>query len=132
MKKEDNAYMEELYKALHYSNEQFDKNVLFIASGALGISFAFIESVVPNLECSEYKSYLINSWFMFAFVIFLSLISHFISGLSLRWSVSNFTKKKFEKGMKKWNFVIRGLNLLMILGLLIGTLLLINFIRKNI
>jgi hypothetical protein len=36
-------YEQELYKTLNYSNEQFDKHILFIASGALGISFAFIE-----------------------------------------------------------------------------------------
>ncbi|HEX2921871.1 MAG TPA: hypothetical protein VHO50_11975 [Bacteroidales bacterium] len=46
-KMSDDNYIREQYQALKYSNEQFDKNVLFIASGALGISFAFIEKVIP-------------------------------------------------------------------------------------
>lgn len=129
----DESYEQELYKTLNYSNEQFDKNVLFIASGSLGVSFAFIEKIVPDLAKANEKVYLISSWYFFAGVIFVCLISHFISSLSLRWSVVNHgNNDKFAKGSKRWNFIIRTLNIIMILGLLTGTVLLINFINKNI
>ena len=131
-KKEDQQYIQELYNTLSYSNQQFDKNVLFIASGALGVSFAFIDKLVPNLDNAIGKNYLINAWYCFAGVIFISLISHFISSLSIRWSITNYGKDNMDRGVKKWNWAIRGLNIFMMIGLLIGTLLLIRFINQNI
>lgn len=132
MKDEDKQYIVELYKTLQYSNDQFDKNVLLIASGALGISFAFIEKLVSALEKAMVKDHLINSWIAFALVIFISLVSHFISGLSLKWSIGNFNNEDFEIGRSNWNKVIRFLNVVQMIGLLIGILLLIDFISKNI
>lgn len=130
---DDEQYVNELYKVLSYSNEQFDKNVLFIASGALGISFAFIEKLVPNIKLSICKSSLIGAWYLFGCVIFISLVSHFISSLSLRWTISHYGDKKTDLiiGRKRWNLVIRICNILMIIGLLLGTLLLINYIKQN-
>ncbi len=132
MNEGDKRYEQELYKTLSYSNEQFDKNVLFIASGALAISFAFVEKLVPNLEIAKQKDYLIDAWYFFGCVIFISLICHFISILSIRWSITNHQKKDFEKGMYRWNLATRILNFTMIIGLLIGIILLINFIKQNI
>lgn len=132
MNEADKCYEQELYKTLSYSNEQFDKNVLFIASGALAISFAFIEKLVPNLGIAKNKDCLIDAWFYFGAVIFISLICHFISILSIRWSINNHNKKDFGKGMRLWNIVTRILNFTMIIGLLIGIILLINFIKQNI
>jgi hypothetical protein len=117
-----------LYKVLTYSNTQFDKQVLFIASGAFGVSFAFIDKLIPQLDLAIDKFYLIYSWYAFACVIFTSLLSHFISMLSIRWRIEN---PENEKGMKNWNRSIRGLNIIMILGLLIGSFLLIKFINLN-
>ena len=130
---DDEQYVNELYKVLNYSNEQFDKNVLFIASGALGISFAFIEKLVPSIKLSICKSSLIGAWYLFGVVIFISLVSHFISSVSLRWTISHYGDKKTDlvKGRKRWNLVIRFCNILMIAGLLWGTLLLINYIKQN-
>ena len=69
----DDTLIKAKYQALTYGNEQFDKNVLFIASGALGISFGFIEKVVPNLAEANCTNYLIDSWYFFAGVIFLRI-----------------------------------------------------------
>lgn len=130
MAKQD-LYIQELYKVLSYSNEQFDKNVLFIASGALGVSFAFIDKLIPDMEKAVSKNSLINAWYCFAAVIFISLVSHFISSISIRWSINNYEKDNFEKGMRLWNWLIRSLNVLMVIGLFTGTILLINFIQLN-
>lgn len=131
MSKQD-TYVQELYKVLNYSNEQFDKNVLFIASGALGVSFAFVDKLIPDMEKAIVKNSLINAWYCFAAVIFISLVSHFIASLSIRWSIANYEKKNWTKKMGYWNWLIRSLNVLMVIGLFMGTLLLINFINQNI
>lgn len=132
MSEKNEQYTQELYKTLSYSNEQFDKNVLFIASGALGISFAFIENIIPDLTKAMNTGFLIWAWYLYASVIFISMLSHFISSLSLKWSIKHYGKDKFDDGMNNWNNATRGLNFLMMFGLLIGTILLINFIRLNI
>jgi len=122
------------YQTLSYGNEQFDKNVLFIASGALGISFGFIEKVVPNLSSAVNKHFLINSWYCFAGVIFISLVAHFISTFAIRWSIENdnIEEEKYTRISGKWNWCIRALNILMILGLFFGIILLIIFVKQNI
>lgn len=130
----DEEYIKAKYQALSYGNEQFDKNVLFIASGALGISFGFIEKVVPNLACAENKNFLIDSWYCFAGVIFISLVAHFISILANRWAIVNdsIEDAKYNKISGRWNLGIRALNIFMIMGLFFGVLLLIIFVKKNI
>lgn len=127
-------YTNEQYKALNYSVEQFDKSVLFIASGALGISFAFVEKIVPDLKNAFCKGLLISSWYFFAGVIFISLVAHFISILAIRWSIKNDpdNNKKYKKIENCWNWSIRALNVLMIIGLFAGIILLILFIKLNI
>lgn len=130
----DEAHIEAKFRTLEYGNVQFDKNVLFIASGALGISFGFIEKVVPNLATAINKNFLINSWYCFAGVIFISLLAHFISTFAIRWSIENdnIEEEKYKRISGRWNWCIRVLNIFMILGLLFGIILLIIFVQQNI
>jgi hypothetical protein len=119
---------------LKYSIEQFDKSIMFIASGALGISFAFIKDVIPDLKKALRTELLIGSWYIFAGVIFVSSCCHFLSILAHKWAVrkANLEDDEFNNGIKRWNFWIRAVNIVMIIGLFLGTLILINFIKKNI
>lgn len=128
----DNGYIQEQYNVLKYSNEQFDKNVLFIASGALGISFAFIEKIIPELDKAVNKCLLIDSWYLFAGVIFISLVAHFISIMANRWAITHEDNEKYDKGCRIWNYAIRSINVLMIFGLLLGIVWLIRFVNLNI
>ena len=107
--------------------------MLFIASGALGISFAFIEKVIPDLENAVNSNFLINSWYCFAGVIFISLVAHFISIMANRWAIAHDEQTKdYDKICKIWNLTLRTINILMIIGLLAGIILLIYFVKLNI
>lgn len=129
---EDN-YTEQQYDALKYSNEQFDKNVLFIASGALGISFAFIAKVIPELANAVKTNLLIGSWYFFAGVIFISLVAHFISIMANRWAILHDCNETVnKKNQNRWNSIIRVINIAMIIGLLFGIVWLIRFVNLNI
>ncbi len=120
--------------ALKYSTEQFDKNILFIASGALGVSFAFIKDIVPDLGKAHCKNYLIISWVIFAGVIFVSLLTHFIAMLANRWAIKNnkLDDDIFNNKIENWNIPIRILNFLTIIAILVGAIYLIYFINHNI
>jgi len=121
-------------ETLKYSTEQFDKNITLIASGALAISFAFIKDIVPNFNEVTHKQQLTGSWYIFSFVIFVSLVTHFISMLANTWAIrnNNLEDEDFNAGILKWNLPIRILNLLMIVAILIGAIMLVNFINNNI
>ena len=78
MNEEDKEYLQELRKGYIESSSQFDKQLLFFASGALGLSFAFIKDIV-KLDVATHKCILITSWILFGAVIILSIISHYTS-----------------------------------------------------
>jgi hypothetical protein len=135
----DKKHIEEKYAALRYSSEHFDKNVLYIASGALGISFAFIEKIV-DLKTAVCKGYLFSAWYLFAGVIFISMVSHFVSIRVITWSITNHVYqnepekmlKDYTKKQQKQSKWIKGLNGFMMIGLFFGILLFILFIHYNI
>lgn len=131
---------DEFYKTLTYSNTEFDKQVLFIASGTFGVSFAFIDKVVRIQEASN-KNLLICSWYILGATIFLSLFAHFMSIMANRWAIKNCPPKEntdekkeahYCRKEKYWNFSIRAINLIMIISLLTGIIFFINFINCNI
>jgi hypothetical protein len=133
-------HSDELHKTLTYSITEFDKSIVFIASGALGISMAFIDKIV-KLEIAKDKEFLLIAWYLFGSTIFLSLVTHFISVYAVRWAICNRPDQDNEDEAKEanylvreliWNLTIRGLNILMIITLFIGIILFLYFIQNNI
>lgn len=131
---QENKELNHVDHVSNYSNQQFDKNILFIASGALGISFAFIKDIIPDFEKATHKGFLISSWYVFAGVIFISLISQFIVSRACDWAYINqhLDSKVYNRKLKWWNYPIRILNITSVLAILVGTIFLIYFINQNI
>lgn len=130
----NDTHRSENKEILKYSIEQFDKSVVFIASGALGVSFAFIKDIIPGLQMAMDTWLLIFSWYLFAGVVFISLICHYRSMVGHKWAVDNshLEDKPFNDMVNAKNRIIRILNLSMIIGLFLGSVLLITFIKINI
>ena len=118
---------------LKYSLEQFDKSVIYVASGCLGVSFAFIKDIITDLSKAVCKNWLITSWMIFAFVIFISLVAHWISYIAHLQAERNYhlEDKLYNKIINQWSWSIRIMNFLTILGILIGALYLFSFIKVN-
>lgn len=130
----NDTHRNENIQTLKYSVEQFDKSITFIASGALGISFAFITDVIPDLKTASGIWLIMISWYLFTAVIFVSLICHYRSMVSHKWAVENthLDDNSFNKELTARNKVIRWLNQSMIGGLFLAMLFLIIFINTNI
>ena len=62
---------------------QFDKASLAIAAGSFGVSFAFIDKVIP-LANAEHLSVLTASWALFGFCLLVILIGYRVSSMVLR------------------------------------------------
>lgn len=112
MAEEKNTYIEQLNKACIESSSQFDRQVLFIASGALGISLAFIKDIV-KLDVSTNKVLLMLSWIFFGAVILICILSHYTSLKANNLKIENLYQKK-DKVSKLFDWWTKAFNIFMI------------------
>jgi hypothetical protein len=129
MKEEDKEYWQQLNKAFLESSSQFDKQVLYFASGAFGLSFAFINDIV-KLSMALGKWMLIAAWSSFVMVIILSIISHYTSLKAINHKIQNLNSKS-DAVSKRLNSTTKWLNIMMIIFLTSGLILLTVFVAIN-
>ena len=84
-------YRKFLVAAEQKSQEDFDKTVLALSGGALGISFAFLKEVIGS-EPIVHPYWLLAAWLAWAFSMFAVLFSYFLSQMALRKAVSQVDK----------------------------------------
>ena len=129
MKDEDKEYLQQLNKAYLESSAQFDKQLLYCASGALGLSFVFIKDIV-KLNVATCKNLLITSWSFFGAVIVLSILSHYSSLKAINKKIQNVNWQ--DESSSKLNSYTKAFNILMIIFLISGLVILTVFIGINI
>lgn len=81
MAESDNGEREWLRQADHTASRDFDKAVMTLAAGALGVSIAFVHDVEPN---PTHTAWLGVSWGMFSLSLVLILLSFLMSQHALR------------------------------------------------
>lgn len=79
-------YRKWLVAAEQKSQDDFDKTVLTLSGGALGISFAFLKDIVGP-QPIVLPGLLLAAWFAWAFSTFSVLISYYLSHLALRRAI---------------------------------------------
>ena len=135
-------YIEQLYRGYEYSSTQFDKSILFIASGAFGISFSFVDKII-DLSKAEHTLLLMLSWYIFATIVFIFTIAHYIAVRKFNQALKEYRpddeqevdeeKQEIPKmKSRKPDFWVTVLNISMIGGLFVGMLFLIIFVHLNI
>jgi hypothetical protein len=80
-------YRKWLVAAEQKSQEDFDKTVLALSGGALGISFVFLKDVVGP-QPIVLPGFLLAAWLTWAFSTFAVLTSYYLSHLALRRAIS--------------------------------------------
>lgn len=130
MKEEDKEYLDLLNKVYFESSTQFDKQLLFVASGALGLSLAFIKDIIVLSKATN-KELLLLSWISFGLVILINVISHYTSLKAINYKIENINKKR-DRFSQSFNSVTKYFNIMMIVFLASGLVLLIVFIGINI
>jgi hypothetical protein len=132
-KQENEKYVNELYSTFAYGIAQFDKNILYISTGALGLSITIIDSII-KLETAICKSILLCSWYLLAFTILLSLYSHMLSYQLTNKLIEVVGNEEIdeEKLRNKSNIKISRINKLMLATLVFGIICFIIFININI
>ena len=94
---------------------EFEKLIIYIASGGLVLTISFSEKIVKIDQAGLFLNWLISTWICFAFTILISLVFHFTSIKAIDLHLA----KKIRQG-RKWNNTTKFLHLLSIIVLLYG------------
>lgn len=90
------AYRQSLIEAEKQGQDSFDKTVISLAGGALGISFVFIKDVIgPHAIVSP--GLLVGAWICWAVSTLAVLMSFFTSNLALRKAVKQCDEGAFRR-----------------------------------
>ena len=82
----DPAYRQWLVAAEQKAQEDFDKTVLALSGGALGISFVFVKDIVGSNPIHQ-TNWLVLAWVAWALSTFAVLASFFLSRQALRRAI---------------------------------------------
>jgi hypothetical protein len=80
------AYRQHLVLAEQKAQEDYDKTVLSLAGGALGVSFAFIDKFIPD-DRVVWPAMLVTAWAFWALSVGFVLVSYFLSRAALRKAI---------------------------------------------
>lgn len=132
--KDDSAeYRNLLIQTWQKSQESYDKAMLTLSAGALGLSFAFIKDIIGPYGIVS-KCLLLYAWVCWALSISFTLISFFTSIVTCKRAVTLYDKG--ERDPKKLggfsDKITYSLNALSGLLFLVGILLMITFVFKNV
>jgi len=111
------------------SQEQYDKTILTLSTGALSISFAFIKDLV-NIDKAVETEYLIYGWIAFIMSMVCTLISFLSSKHALEKAIIFLDDKRSGKNF--WDELTTYCNWVSFLAFVIGLFLIIYFVKTNI
>lgn len=116
------------------SDDDFEKYITFISSGALGLSLTFIDKISP-LKQSVCLWIIVIGWFSLAITLFFNLLSHFLSSKYSEKIVQEIDDEiEYDiliSNINKRNRVISILNLISIILLGVGIILILIFTTIN-
>jgi hypothetical protein len=87
------SYRSHLISAEQKAQEDFDKAVLSLSGGALGVSFAFVKDIIGHGPIVK-PNLLVVSWLLWGASIVSILASYFFSHLSLRHAIRQVDRKR--------------------------------------
>lgn len=109
-----------------YAQEEFDKLIVYLNSGALILTIGFVKDITKITEETD-TTLLIWSWSSFVCSLLLILLSHKTAILS-----TDFELKDKETISDRFDTATSLLNWISFIILMIGIILFITFITKNI
>lgn len=116
------------------SEDDFEKYITLISSGALGLSITFIEKIVP-LQIATSKWLLVLGWVLLTITLFVSLFSHFLSRKYSESTIEDVDNdldyNTVSENIKKRNKYLEWFNLSTISTLFLGIISIVIFVSIN-
>ena len=89
-------YRATLIDAEQKAEDDFDKTVLTLSGGSLGITFAFIKDIIGNKPVVD-SALIFYAWLAWGVSISAVLLSYYFSGLALRKAIRQVDNGKIYK-----------------------------------
>ena len=128
-------YRKSVYENKIKSEDDYEKYITLISSGALGLSITFIEKVVP-LQTATSKWLLIVGWVLLTVTLLVSLLSHFFSRKFSEKTIedvdNNANFEIISNNINRRNNYIDIFNFTTIMTLFLGIISIVIFISINI
>ena len=121
-------YRNLLQKLEMKAQEQYDKTVITLSTGALSISFVFIKDIV-KLDKIVFIDFLIAAWICWALSVSCVLISFYTSKQAMSKAIYDFDENIEEHN--KSNTATSILNFLSGTFFVLGLIFIIIFVKKN-
>jgi hypothetical protein len=126
------TYRLQLIDAEQRAQATFDRTVLTLSGGALGVSFAFVEkfTVAGNTVCKEL---LLASWVSWATSLALILLSHYCSTFAMRKAVAQVDAGTISTQPPggAWDNATKALNALGAMTFVVGVVFICTFAINN-
>ncbi len=119
---EEDSYLSALYKARYYAEEQYDRLIVYLASGALVLTVGFIEDIVDIDKINNFFP-LYLSWSCFVASLLIILISHRTCIFAMDSELNGETSKS-----DCWDLITKFLNWTSLLALIFGIVSFIAFV----
>ncbi len=116
-----------LVEALHTASQDFDKAVMTLAAGALGISLAFVHDFAPD---PRHTLVLGVAWLLFAFSLVFVLVSFIASQEALRWEIRHVADDE-PRGDRPHPKRVTRLNIAAAATFIVGVVALVGFALLN-
>jgi hypothetical protein len=125
-------YRSHLIAAEQKAQEDFDKTVLSLSGGALGISFAFVKDIVGPGPITNGR-YLFAAWICWGVSVTLILTSYFTSHLALRHAIKQVDTKEIytKRPGGHFDLITASCNALGAILFFVGAVLMIVFVSFN-
>jgi len=125
-------YRQHLVLAEQKAQEDFDKTVVSLSGGGLGISFAFVDKFIKAGQPTHH-GLLFAAWIAWALSIVAVLASYFVSVRALRKAIQQTDAKQIhnEKPGGWWSPLVDVYNVAGLVLFLVGVVLLVMFVGFN-
>lgn len=121
-------YRELLQKLENDAQEHYDKTVLYLSAGGLGISFTFLKDIV-SVDNAIAIRWLIAAWASWAISVSAVLFSHYSSRVALRNAIKAIDEGRHPKN--KADMTTTMLNASSGVLFIIGLICIMTFVIKN-
>ncbi len=116
------------------SDDDFEKYITFISSGALGLTITFIDKITP-LEEAIYFWLIAVGWILLAITLLVNLFSHYQSSRFTEKSIDeiddNIDYFELRKNLERRNRIIDFYNKASIYSLFIGVIFILLYVIIN-
>lgn len=129
----EREYRKDLQAMEQRSQESFDKTLVSLAGGALGVSFAFVHKFLVAGQARA-AGMLLSAWLFWVLSLALVLTSHYISVLAHRKAVAEVDLNILQRGKAggRWDSVLVWLNPAAGLAFVVGLVFAGLFVLLNI